>query len=84
MTFKDLQRLVGSQSDVNYSSNPKQLLLARLRDKPFWLWDSAVHKEKSRIRGGHCCFNHKISSLEGGEGGGGSGSGSGGSMVIIN
>ena len=59
MTFKDLQRLIGSQSDVNHSS-PQQLLIARLRDKPFWLWDSAVHKEKAKIRGGYCCFNHII------------------------
>ena len=62
MTFKDLQRLIGSQSesDVNHSSSPKQLLLARLRDKPFWLWESIVHKEKYRIRGRNCCFNHII------------------------
>jgi len=62
VTFKDLQRLIGSQSDFSSSSNsPKERLLARLRDKPFWIWDSVNHKEKARIGKGHCCFNHIIS-----------------------
>ena len=62
MTFKDLQRLIGSQSDVNHSPNNPQenLLLAKLRNKPFWIWDSVAHKEKNRIGKGHCCFNHII------------------------
>jgi hypothetical protein len=62
VTFKDLQRLIGSQSDANHSpDNPQEnLLLAKLRNKPFWLWDSSVHKEKARIGRGHCCFNHII------------------------
>jgi hypothetical protein len=61
VTFKDLQRLIGSQSEINLSSNnPKQNLLSRLKDKSFWLWDSIAHKEKYRIRGGNCCFNHII------------------------
>jgi hypothetical protein len=60
VTFKDLQRLIGSQSDVNHSSNPKELLLARLKDKPFWVWDSIAHKEKNRIRKGDCCMQHII------------------------
>ena len=62
MTFKDLQRLIGSQSDVNhFPNNPQEnLLLAKLRNRPFWLWDSKFHKEKNRIQRGHCCFNHII------------------------
>ena len=60
MTFKELQRLIESQSEVNFSSTPKELLLAKLRNKPFWLWDSSLHKHKSRMGRGHCCFNHII------------------------
>ena len=62
MTFKDLQRLIGSQSDVNhFPNNPQEnLLLAKLRNRPFWLWDSKFHKDKNRIQRGHCCFNHII------------------------
>ena len=62
MTLKDLQRLISSRSDVNHSSpnNPKQILLSRLRNKPFWIWDHGPHKEKNRIRKGDCCFNHII------------------------
>ena len=62
MTFKDLQRLIGSQSDVNhFPNNPQEnLLLAKLRNRPFWIWESANHKEKNRIGRGHCCFNHII------------------------
>jgi hypothetical protein len=63
VTFKDLQRLIGSQSDNNSSSNnnnPKELLLVRLRNKPFWIWDSVPHKEKNRIRRGDCSMQHII------------------------
>ena len=63
MTFKDLQKLIGSQSDFNHSSssNPQeQSLLAKPRDKPLWIWNSSLHKDKGRIRGGNCCFNHII------------------------
>ena len=61
MTFKDLQRLIGSQSDVNFSSNnPKQILLLKLKNKPFWIWDSTTHKDKARTRGSIVAFNHII------------------------
>ena len=61
MTFKDLQRLISSQPDFSSSNNsPQQLLLTKLRNKPFWLWDSTRHKEKARVSRGHCCFNHII------------------------
>ena len=54
--------MISSQSDVNHStiSPQENLLLAKLRNKPFWLWDSIAHKEKNRIGRGHCCFNHII------------------------
>jgi hypothetical protein len=54
MTFKDLQRLVQSQSGQECS-----LLLQRLRDKPFWIWDQSNHKQrdistKGALLLGHC------------------------------
>lgn len=55
MTFKELQKVIESQP------NPKQTkAFQRLRDKPFWLWDAAAHKEKDIVNRGDCCFNHII------------------------
>ena len=34
MTFKDLQKLIQSQSGPEHNE-----LLQRLKDKPFWIWD---------------------------------------------
>lgn len=55
MTFKDLQRLVQSQSAPEQSQ-----LLQRLRDKPFWIWDPQQHKQEDIKTNGDCCFNHII------------------------
>jgi hypothetical protein len=55
VTFKDLQRLVHSQSGPGDNK-----LLQRLRDKPFWSWDPTSHKQADRIAKGDCCFNHII------------------------
>ena len=44
MTFKDLQRLVQSQSGPGDNQ-----ILQRLRDKPFWLWDPTSHKQADRV-----------------------------------
>ena len=41
MTFKDLQKLVQSQSGPEQSQ-----LLQRLRGKPFWIWDKQEHKQE--------------------------------------
>ena len=42
MTFKDLQKVIQSQQ-----SGPEQTqVLQRLRDKPFWIWDSKQHKQE--------------------------------------
>jgi hypothetical protein len=55
VTFKDLQKLIQSQS------GPEQfLLLKRLRDKEFWIWEQTKHKQKHGATKGHCCFNHII------------------------
>jgi hypothetical protein len=62
VTFKDLQRLISSQPDANhFPNNPQEnLLLAKLRNKPFWLFDAVSHREKNKSHGGYCCFNHII------------------------
>jgi hypothetical protein len=58
VTFKDLQKIVGQQLDKD---NPElQKLLARLRDKPFWIWDEEEHKKADVENNGDCCFNHII------------------------
>jgi hypothetical protein len=57
VTFKDLQKLVQSQSQ----SGPEQdQLLHKLKDKPFWIWDRDQHKLEHIKTKGHCCFNHII------------------------
>ena len=55
MTFKELQKLVQSQSGPEQSQ-----LLQRLRDKPFWIWDQTTHKQEDIKTKGDCCFNHII------------------------
>lgn len=55
MTFRDLQKLIESQP------NPKHTkAFQRLRDKPFWIWDSVSHKSRDVRNKGDCCFNHII------------------------
>jgi hypothetical protein len=55
VTFKDLQKIVQSQSE------PDQFqLLQRLQDKPFWIWDQQQHKQEDIATKGDCCFNHII------------------------
>jgi hypothetical protein len=55
VTFKELQKLVQSQSGPEQSQ-----LLQRLRDKPFWYWDPKQHKQEDIKIKGDCCFNHII------------------------
>jgi hypothetical protein len=55
LTFKDLQKIVRSQSGPEQSK-----LLQRLRDKPFWIWDPKQHKSEDIKTKGDCCFNHII------------------------
>ena len=55
MTFKDLQKLVQSQSGPEQSQ-----LLQRLIHKPFWIWDPQQHKQGDIKTKGDCCFNHII------------------------
>jgi hypothetical protein len=55
VTFKDLQRLVQSESGLEQSE-----LLQRLRGKPFWIWDQQQHRQEDVRTKGDCCFNHII------------------------
>jgi hypothetical protein len=55
VTFKDLQKLVQSQSGPEQNQ-----LLLRLRDKPFWIWDPQQHRQEDIKTKGDCCFNHII------------------------
>jgi hypothetical protein len=55
VTFKDLQKLVQSQSGVEQIE-----LLQRLKDKPFWIWNHKQHKREDIKTRGKCCFNHVI------------------------
>jgi hypothetical protein len=55
VTFKDLQKLVQSQSGPEQNQ-----LLQSLRDKPFWIWDQQQHIMEDIKTKGNCCFNHII------------------------
>jgi hypothetical protein len=57
VTFKDLQKLVQSKGQVT-SGN----LLAKLQDKPFWIFDNdkEQHKQEHIRTKGQCCFWHII------------------------
>ena len=58
MTFKEVQHLLESQPD--YSGSQQSEMLQRLRGKPFYIWDSALHKQKGTTHKGDCCFNDII------------------------
>jgi hypothetical protein len=53
VTFKDLQKLVQSQSSLEQQNTIP-------RDKPFWIWDRDQHKIEHHQTKGSCCFNHII------------------------
>jgi hypothetical protein len=55
VTFKDLQKLVQSQSGIEQNK-----LIQRLKDKPFWIWNQKQHKREDIKTRGKCCFNHVI------------------------
>ena len=55
MTFKDLQKLVQSQSDPEHNR-----VLERLKDRSFWIWCQQQHKQEDIKTKGDCCFNHII------------------------
>src|SRR6476660_6131148 len=56
MTFKDLKKRVSS----NLQTEQQNRLFQRLRDKPYWIWDTEEHKREDVRTKGDCCFNHVI------------------------
>jgi hypothetical protein len=58
VTFKEVRHLLESQPD--YTTSQQSEMLQRVRGKPFYIWDSALHKEKGRTHRGDCCFNDII------------------------
>jgi hypothetical protein len=54
--FKDLQKLV-QHSQQEHNSNKE---FERLRDKPFWIWNTEEHKQEDSNTKGDCCVNHII------------------------
>jgi hypothetical protein len=54
--FRDLQKLVSQQQ----RQRTVKELFARLKDKPFWVWEKEQHRLEAMKAGGDCCFNHII------------------------
>lgn len=60
MTFRDLQKVIQSQSNPEHSQT-----LQRLTNKEFWYWDHDDHKNKDKKTNGDCCFNHIVKNIWG-------------------
>jgi hypothetical protein len=45
VTFKEVQNLLETQPD--YSTSQQSKMLQRCRGKPYWIWNSASHKNKT-------------------------------------
>jgi hypothetical protein len=56
VTFKDLQKLVQSNGQINFKID----LQAKLQDKPFWIFDKEQHRLEDIRTKGECCFWHII------------------------
>jgi hypothetical protein len=59
MTFKDLQKVIESESGG--TTGESNQILQKLRGKPFWEWGKKEHKQMDVTHNGNCCFNHIIS-----------------------
>ena len=55
MTFKDLKKRVTLEVAQQQSKS-----FERMRNKPFWIWNSEEHKKEDIKTKGNCCFNHII------------------------
>jgi len=64
LTFKDLQKVIESDSHSQSSLGPEyNQLLRKIRINgrgSFWYWDETKHKERDRATKGDCCFNHIV------------------------
>jgi late competence protein required for DNA uptake (superfamily II DNA/RNA helicase) len=57
VTFKDLKKRVS----VETTSQQQFRLFERLKNKPFWIWNTKIHRNEDVKTNGDCCFNHIIS-----------------------
>jgi hypothetical protein len=55
VTFKDLKKRLNLETVQQQSR-----LAERLQHKPFWIWNTQLHKQKDTKTNGYCCFNHII------------------------
>ena len=53
VTFKDLQKLVQSNTNEQFNSFDLQ---TKLQGKPFWIWDQHEHRQIDIVTKGQCCF----------------------------
>jgi hypothetical protein len=69
MTFKDLTKFVQQQESLTSEEeqqqqqqyNPKlELLIQRLRDRPFWIANASEHKKEWERTDKFCCFWHQF------------------------
>jgi late competence protein required for DNA uptake (superfamily II DNA/RNA helicase) len=55
LTFKDLKKRVSLET-----TQQQFRLRERLQHKPFWIWNTQLHKHEDIKTNGDCCFNHII------------------------
>jgi hypothetical protein len=61
VTFKDLQRVIESESgSSSKTAESNQILLQKLRGKPFWEWGKKEHRQLDITHNGMCCMQHII------------------------
>lgn len=66
MTFKDLKRIISSSSStlqekstMEETENPRlALLLSKMKNIPFWIWDKDEHRKAYVAKRTECCANH--------------------------
>lgn len=59
MTFKDLQKVIESETGSAKTAENNQIL-RKLRGRVFWEWGTVEHKRMDRASNGNCCFNYII------------------------
>jgi hypothetical protein len=55
MTFRELKKRLTMEVTQRQPG-----LFERLRNKPFWIWNSDEHRQEDIVMNGDCCFNHII------------------------
>ena len=53
--FKYAENLLLDKSTI--TEGYQEQVFSLLRDKPFWIWDTAEHNKEFNQTGGRCCFN---------------------------